>query len=60
MNSLLTLRGDRREVERVMRELGCDELQAQRHVDQLKTLRKRLAERQRARVRACVRAWGEL
>lgn len=58
MNNLITVRGDRSEVDRVMRELGFDALQAQRHVDQLKQLRERLAVQQRARVNACVSAWG--
>lgn len=56
MNPLITVRGDRHEVERVMRELGFDQQQAQRHVDQLKHLRERLAAQQRARATACVRA----
>lgn len=58
--SILRIRGDRREVERVMRELGIDELSAQRHVDQLKALRERLEHQRRYQVDRCVSAWGKL
>lgn len=58
--SILRIRGDRREVERVMRELGIDELSAQRHVDQLKALRERLRRERSYRVDRIVSAWGKL
>lgn len=58
MNPLITVRGDRREIDRVMRELGFDEATAKRHVERLNTLRQRLAVQQRTRAQACVRAWG--
>lgn len=57
MNPLITVRGDSREIDRVMRELGFDEATAKRHVEQLNTLRERLRAQQRAQVDACVRAW---
>lgn len=60
MNSILRVRGDSREVARVMRELGFDELIAQRHVDQLKVLRERLAAERRFKVDRIVSAWGKL
>lgn len=60
MNSILRVRGDSREVARVMRELGFDELTAQRHVDQLKALRERLHRERSYRVDRIVSAWGKL
>ena len=58
MHQLIKLRGDSLEVKRVMRELNVDELTAQRHVDQFAQLRERLASQHRARLDACVLAWG--
>ena len=60
MNPLITVRGDRRQVARVMRELGIDEMQAQRHVEQLKHLRERLEEQRRHQLDRCVSAWRKL
>ena len=48
MNPLMTVRGNNPEVARVMRELRFDEPTAQRHVEQLKVLRYRLAGQRRA------------
>jgi hypothetical protein len=59
MNSVIQVRGDRREVTRVMRELGFDEQTAQRHVDQLKVLRARLHQRDKAEAERQRALWGQ-
>jgi hypothetical protein len=47
-------------VERVMRELGFDELAAKRHVEQLDVLRARLAAQRRYEVDRNISAFGKL
>jgi hypothetical protein len=60
MTSIIKVRGDSREVARVMRELGFDEPTAIRHVEQLKLLRERLEYQRRYQLDRCVSAWGKL
>jgi DNA-binding IclR family transcriptional regulator len=60
MMSIFRVRGNDREVARVMRELGFDRPTAERHVQQLQDLRQRLEDQRRYRVDRIVSAFGKL